>query len=40
IEDGFEPRQITAGDAFVMHPGFTGVWKVIETTRKLWVSRD
>ncbi|TGQ28269.1 cupin domain-containing protein [Mesorhizobium sp. M00.F.Ca.ET.216.01.1.1] len=40
IEDGFEPRRIAAGDAFVMHPGFTGVWRVIETTRKLWVSRD
>ncbi|MBZ9709501.1 cupin domain-containing protein [Mesorhizobium sp. ESP7-2] len=40
IEDGKEPRRVTAGDAFVMHPGFTGVWKVIETTRKLWVCRD
>ena len=40
IEDGKEPRRIVAGDAFAMHPGFTGVWKVIETTRKLWVSRD
>lgn len=40
IEDGKEPRRIAAGDAFVMHPGFNGVWKVIETTRKLWVCRD
>jgi uncharacterized cupin superfamily protein len=40
VEDGRVPRRITAGDAFVMHPGFTGVWRVIETTRKLWVSRD
>ncbi|MCI9866922.1 cupin domain-containing protein [Rhizobium skierniewicense] len=40
IEDGCESRRIVAGDSFVMHPGFTGVWKVIETTRKLWVCRD
>ncbi|MDX8482917.1 MULTISPECIES: cupin domain-containing protein [Mesorhizobium] len=40
IEDGCQPRRIAAGDAFVMHPGFTGVWRAIETTRKLWVSRD
>lgn len=40
IEDGKEPRRIVAGDSFVMHPGFTGVWRVIETTRKLWVCRD
>ena len=39
-EDGFQPRRIAAGDAFVMHPGFVGTWRVIETTRKLWVSRD
>jgi uncharacterized cupin superfamily protein len=39
-EDGCEPRRIVAGDSFVMHPGFVGTWKVIETTRKLWVSRD
>lgn len=40
IEDGHPPRRITAGDSFVMHPGFEGTWKVIETTRKLWVSKD
>ncbi len=40
IEDGKPPRRISAGDSFVMHPGFEGVWRVIETTTKLWVSRD
>jgi uncharacterized cupin superfamily protein len=40
IEDGCEPRRVSAGDAFVMHPGFTGIWRAIETTRKIWVSRD
>jgi len=40
IEDGKSPVRIKAGDSFVMQPGFTGVWRVIETTRKLWVSRD
>ncbi|AWI61553.1 cupin domain-containing protein [Sinorhizobium fredii] len=39
-EDGGEPRRISAGDAFVMHPGFVGTWRVTETTRKLWVARD
>ncbi|HEY0123904.1 MAG TPA: cupin domain-containing protein [Rhizobium sp.] len=39
-EDGGGTRRITAGDSFVMHPGFEGVWKVIETTRKIWVERS
>jgi uncharacterized cupin superfamily protein len=39
-EDGKETRRLKSGDTFVMHPGFTGVWRVIETTRKLWVSCD
>ncbi|WJD72190.1 cupin domain-containing protein [Pseudomonas asiatica] len=38
IEDGQLPRRIQAGDSFVMKPGFTGVWKVLETTRKVWVT--
>ena len=37
IEDGREPRRFTAGDTFVMRPGFTGTWRTIETVRKLWV---
>ena len=28
---------ITTGDAFVIRPGFTGIWRVIETTRKDYV---
>lgn len=40
IEDGKPPRRIAAGDSFVMQPGFEGTWRVIETTTKLWVSRD
>ncbi|WP_131114650.1 cupin domain-containing protein [Lichenihabitans psoromatis] len=40
VESGLPPRRIEAGDSFVMQPGFEGVWRVIETTRKLWVSQD
>lgn len=36
-EDGQPPRQQTAGDTFVLRPGFTGTWRTIETVRKLWV---
>jgi uncharacterized cupin superfamily protein len=39
-EDGKEPVVMRAGDAFVMKPGFTGVWRCIETTRKVWVVRE
>lgn len=38
-EDGGAARRLTAGDAFVIRPGFTGVWEVIETTRKEYVIR-
>ncbi|MEI9410661.1 MULTISPECIES: cupin domain-containing protein [unclassified Mesorhizobium] len=27
-----------AGDSFVMKPGFTGIWKTIETVRKIYVT--
>jgi uncharacterized cupin superfamily protein len=27
-----------AGDSFVMKPGFIGVWKTIETVRKIYVT--
>lgn len=40
IEEGQPPRRIKAGDSFVMKPGFKGIWRVIETTRKLWVQKD
>jgi uncharacterized cupin superfamily protein len=28
------------GDAFVIEPGFTGTWEVVETMRKHWVIRE
>lgn len=40
MEDGKPTRRIGAGDTFVMEPGFEGVWRVIETTRKIWVQKD
>lgn len=36
-EEGVEPVTLKAGDTFVMRPGFVGIWRVIETTRKLYV---
>jgi len=36
--DGGEPVTYKAGDSFVMKPGFTGVWKTIETVRKIYVT--
>jgi uncharacterized cupin superfamily protein len=36
-DDG-EPMLYTAGDSFIMKPGFTGVWKTIETVRKIYVT--
>ncbi|NWH07129.1 MAG: cupin domain-containing protein [Alphaproteobacteria bacterium] len=38
-QDGREGRRVEAGDSFVIEPGFTGTWEVIETTRKLYVIR-
>jgi hypothetical protein len=35
--DGGAPVRLTAGDTFVIHPGFKGVWDVVETTRKSFV---
>ena len=37
--DGEAPRRVSAGDAFVIQPGFSGTWEVVETTRKLFVVR-
>ncbi len=34
---GGEPVIYRAGDSFVMKPGFVGVWKTIETVRKIYV---
>ena len=36
-EDGGAPRTVRAGDAFIIRPGFTGLWQVVETTRKTFV---
>jgi uncharacterized cupin superfamily protein len=38
-EDGQPPVTLRAGDSFVIRPGFTGVWDVIETTLKDYVIR-
>ena len=38
-EDGKPAVVVKAGDIFIMRPGFEGVWRVIETTRKLWVTK-
>jgi uncharacterized cupin superfamily protein len=38
-EDGGAAHEVTAGDSFVLRPGFTGIWQVIETTRKDYVIR-
>jgi uncharacterized cupin superfamily protein len=38
-EDGGETRTVSAGDSFVIKPGFKGTWEVLETTRKEYVVR-
>ncbi len=35
--DGGEARHVRAGDAFVIQPGFKGIWEVVEITRKEYV---
>lgn len=37
-QDGGAPVTYRAGDSFVMKPGFTGVWRTIETVRKIYVT--
>jgi uncharacterized protein len=32
-----EPKTFTAGDRFVLEPGFEGTWEVVETTLKRYV---
>lgn len=39
-EDGCKTVTVRAGDSFVLRPGFVGTWKVIETTRKIWVLKN
>jgi hypothetical protein len=36
--DGGKSVTYCAGDSFVMKPGFVGVWKTIETVRKIYVT--
>lgn len=36
--DGGKPVVYRAGDSFVMKPGFVGVWKTVETVRKIYVT--
>lgn len=38
-EDGGYSQRVTAGDSFVLRPGFAGTWEVVETTRKEYVIR-
>ena len=37
-DDGTE-YPLVAGDSFILRPGFSGTWEVIETTRKDYVIR-
>jgi uncharacterized protein len=36
--EGESPVTYRAGDSFVMKPGYVGVWKTIETVRKIYVT--
>jgi uncharacterized protein len=36
-EKGGETKTYRAGDSFAMKPGFVGVWRTIETVRKIYV---
>jgi uncharacterized protein len=38
VPDGGEAVTYRAGDSFVMKPGFVGIWKTIETVRKIYVT--
>jgi uncharacterized protein len=38
-EDGGKENRVSAGDSFVLRPGFNGTWEVLETTRKEYVIR-
>jgi uncharacterized cupin superfamily protein len=42
IVTGDDGERIEAGpgDTFVIEPGFTGTWEVLETMRKHWVIED
>ena len=36
-EEGAAPRVFRAGDSLVLKPGFKGIWKTVETVRKVYV---
>ena len=36
-EEGRAPVVYRKGDSFIMEPGYRGVWKTIETVRKIYV---
>lgn len=36
-ETGGDIHRFGAGDSFVMKPGFVGVWRTLETVRKIYV---
>ena len=36
-EEGRAPVTYRKGDSFIMKPGYRGVWKTIETVRKIYV---
>lgn len=38
-QDGQPPVTLHAGDSFILRPGFTGTWQVVETTTKDYVIR-
>lgn len=37
--DGGPPVVLTAGDRYILRPGFRGTWRVVETTTKDYVIR-
>ncbi|MCQ4161252.1 cupin domain-containing protein [Roseomonas sp. GC11] len=38
VEEGQAPVRYKAGDSFVMKPGYRGVWRTLETVRKIYVA--
>lgn len=39
VPDNGAPQRFSAGDSFIIEPGFIGVWRVIEPMRKRFVIR-
>jgi hypothetical protein len=38
-DESGQSQTLTAGDSFVIRPGFRGTWEVLQTTRKAYVIR-